>query len=164
MSIVVRRIQPDEVETYRRVRLAALSDSPAAFGSTYAKEQLLTDDEWAGRARLSASGSERATFFALDGETVVGLVGGYRRDVAAPEVELISMWTDPSARRAGVGRSLVNAVIEWAASIGAEKVDLWVARGNAAAERLYMAMGFAETGDYQALPSDPCRDEVRMSL
>jgi hypothetical protein len=29
---------------------------------------------------------------------------------------------------------------------------------------LYQRAGFALTGDYQPLPSDPCRDELRMDL
>ena len=164
VSLTVRRIRPDEGEALRRVRLAALSDSPAAFGSTYSREVLLSDDEWADRARRSASGSERALFFAIGGESIVGLVGGHRPDGTGTDVELISMWTDPSARRSGVGRRLVEAVIEWSRSVGAERVDLWVTKGNDAAECLYRAMGFVETGDYQPLPSDPCRDELRMSL
>lgn len=164
VAVTVRRIRPDEGEALRRVRLAALSDSPEAFGSTYSREMLLTGDEWADRARRSASGSERALFFALDRESIVGLAGGYRPDGTAADVELISMWTDPSARRSGVGRRLVDAVIEWSRSVGAERVDLWVTKGNDPAEALYRAMGFVETGDYQPLPSDPCRDELRMSL
>lgn len=165
VSVTVRRIRPDEGQTLRRIRLAALSDSPAAFGSTLSRETLLSDDDWAERARRSASGSERALFFAVgQEESVVGLAGGYRPDGMAPEVELISMWTDPSARRSGVGRLLVHAVIEWSRSVGAERVDLWVTRGNDPAECLYRAMGFVSTGHHQPLPSDPCRDELRMSL
>jgi hypothetical protein len=43
-------------------------------------------------------------------------------------------------------------------------VDLWVVRGNDPAQRFYRAMGFRETGDYQLLPSDPCKNEFRMRL
>ena len=161
----VRRIRPDEGQTLRSIRLAALSDSPAAFGSTLSREMQLSGDDWAERARRSASGSERALFFAVgEEESILGMAGGYRPEGMAPEVELISMWTDPSARRSGVGRLLVNAVIEWSRSVGAEKVDLWVTRGNGPAECLYRAMGFVPTGHHQPLPSDPCRDELRMSL
>jgi hypothetical protein len=39
-----------------------------------------------------------------------------------------------------------------------------VTRGNAPAHGLYQSMGFRETGGYQPLPSDPCKDEVRMAL
>lgn len=164
VPVVVRRILVDEAERLRCVRLAALSDSPAAFASTYAREEQLTDDDWAERARSGASGPGRATFLALDGDDVVGLVGGYRADETEPGVELVSMWTAPSARRSGVGRLLVGAVVDWARSVGAAQVDLWVVRGNGSAEGFYRAMGFADTGHFQPLPSDPCRDELRMTL
>jgi GNAT superfamily N-acetyltransferase len=162
--IVVRRIRPGEAEALRLVRLAALTESPSAFGSTYAGESSLTIEEWTDRARAGSGGSDRATFFAVAGEDIVGLVGGYRPEPASAVVELVSMWTHPTVRRTGVGRLLVNAVVDWARACGAREVQLWVTRGNTAAEILYRAVGFAETGDYQPLPSDPCQDETRMTL
>ncbi len=69
------------------------------------------------------------------------------------------MWTDPAARSTGVGRALVDEVVAWATG---ESVQLWVTQGNSAAQRLYESCGFVLTGDYQPLPSDPCKDEVRM--
>jgi GNAT superfamily N-acetyltransferase len=159
MTVTVRRVDPDEWPLLKRVRLAALADAPSAFGSTLAAESDRPDDEWRVRAAAGSSGRDRVTFFAFDGDDVVGLVGGYRSDDAAAGIDLVSMWTAPSARRRGVGRALVDAVIDWA---GGEDVSLWVTRGNDPARRLYESMGFVETGEYQPLPSDPCKDEVRM--
>jgi GNAT superfamily N-acetyltransferase len=159
---VVRRIRPDEGRALRDVRLAALADAPSAFGSTYARESLLTAEDWTDRARAGSAGSERATFFAVSDDGVVGLVGGFRLEPNSARVELVSMWTRPVARRAGVGRLLVHAVLDWARTCGVQAVELWVTRGNVGAERLYRAMGFVDAGDYQPLPSDPGREEVRM--
>ncbi len=89
----------------------------------------------------------------------VGIVTGIREQSV---VELMSMWTAPNARRQGLGRRLVDATIEWSESGGAERVELWVMRGNNAAQLLYVSLGFAVTGDHQALPSDPCKHEIRM--
>lgn len=147
----------------KAVRLAALVDSPSVFASTHEREVAFTDAEWAGRAAAGAQGDERATFFAeLDGQ-VVGLVGAYADPSTPGPVELVSMWTAPAARRTGTGRLLVQAVLEWAATTGATTVGLWVIRGNEPAQRLYEAMGFTETGDFQPLPTDPCKNELRMS-
>jgi ribosomal protein S18 acetylase RimI-like enzyme len=73
------------------------------------------------------------------------------------------MWIAPAARRAGVGRALVAALVDWAADSGASAVELWVTRGNDAAQRLYEGTGFRTTDDVKPLPSDPCKEEVRMT-
>ncbi len=148
----------------KATRLAALADSPFAFGSAYADEVTRPDDEWLERTRLAAEGDDRSMFLARMGQRVVGLAGGYR-DVDRPSsVELVSMWTSPDARRTGAGRLLVSAVVGWAGDTHATSVGLWVTRGNEPAQRLYESMGFRVTGEFQALPSDPCADEVRMVL
>lgn len=104
-------------------------------------------------------------FFAeLDTESAapVGLVGAYRERVEQPHVELVSMWVAPAGRRCGTGRLLVQAVLDWAHETGADAVELSVTVGNVAAQRLYERMGFESDGGYQPLPSDPCRNELRM--
>lgn len=98
-----------------------------------------------------------------EADRFVGLVTGVRTGPGTV-VELAGMWTAPGVRGTGVGRSLVDAVTDWAAGAGAGTVELWVTRGNAVAERLYESVGFRRTGDHQPLPSDPCKDEVRMRL
>ena len=164
MGIDIRRIHPDEADTLRRTRLTLLTESPSAFGSTLERERAFTDEMWAERATSSSNGSKRATFLAFDGDDAVGIVGAGRAPGGAePVVELVSMWTAPATRRSGLGRKLVEAVFAWATEIGALSVELWVARGNGDAHRLYESMGFVVTGDHQPVPSDPCKDEVRMS-
>ena len=69
------------------------------------------------------------------------MASGFEHDGA---VELAQMWVAPEARRRGVGRALVDTVVEWA---GAREARLGVADGNAAAERLYEACGFELSGE-----------------
>ena len=159
--ITVRRVRADEVDAFRRVRLAALLDTPSAFGSTHAAESQMSDDEWTARTAAWATSDDRAMFLACDGEDVVGLAGLFREE---PAPQLISMWTAPSVRRRGVARALVDAVLSWARANGETAVELWVTDGNDAARTLYESMGFAVTGDVAPLPSDPCKDENRMRL
>jgi GNAT superfamily N-acetyltransferase len=68
-------------------------------------------------------------------------------------------WID---RGSGVAAELVEAVLGWAADCGARTIALWVTKGNVRAQRFYERMGFTLTGDTQPLPSDPCKDELRM--
>ena len=164
MAVAVCRVRPGDASVLKDVRLAALLDTPSAFGSTYADEATRTDEHWLHRALLASSGRDSTVFLAWMDGRAVGIVGGYRPDPSTDAVELVSMWTHPEARRTGVGVLLVQAVIDWATEIGSSSIGLWVTRGNAPAEGLYASLGFRATGDYQPLPSDPCKDELRMSM
>jgi RimJ/RimL family protein N-acetyltransferase len=158
---VIRRIRADDVTAYREVRLRALHEDPSAFGSTYDEEHVKPESWWVERTAASAAGEERSVFLAFDDISCVGLAGGYRGDQAA-ERELFSMWVAPSHRGTGIANDLVGAVLTWAEGSGALCVGLWVTRGNDRAQRLYERLGFTVTGDVQPLPSDPCKDEIRM--
>lgn len=164
MSVVVRRIRPGDGAALRAIRLQALRDTPSAFGSTFDHEVAFTDADWTDRASRGADGPDRATFLADAGEEVVGVAGGYRKEPGSAVVELVSMWVAPHARRKGVAAALVETVFDWAATTAATRVDLWVTCGNASAIALYTDLGFRETTDVQPLPSDPCKEELRMTL
>jgi GNAT superfamily N-acetyltransferase len=158
---VIRRFRVDDVAVYREVRLRALREDPSAFGSTYESEHAQPESWWVDRVVGFSEGGERTCFLAFDDGECIGLAGGYQ-DGASVERELISMWVAPSHRGTGIARKLVEAVLEWADQIGAHRVGLWVTRGNDRAQRLYETCGFTVTGDVQPLPSDPCKDELRM--
>ena len=122
MSVRVRRVRPDEAGTLRDVRLRALADTPSAFASTHAHEAAFDDAVWQERARASAAGDGFATFLAVDGPACVGLVTGLRGGDGL--VELVGMWTAPEVRRRGVASRLVDALVGWAAEVGAARVEL----------------------------------------
>ncbi|MEN9644940.1 MAG: hypothetical protein RL238_1609 [Actinomycetota bacterium] len=155
----VARIRPEDWSVLRAVRIAALTDTPEAFGSTLERELAFSDDDWRSRAAASADGSARGTWLAWEGDEVVGIVGSF---VDGDTAELVSMWVAPSARGTGVGVQLVDTAVDWARTTGVGSIDLWVVRGNDRAQRRYESAGFVLTADHQPLPSDPCRDELRM--
>ncbi len=160
---VTRRIRSDDWQALRGLRLAALSDEPSAFGSTYGDELAAPDRRWKELAAVRSAGLDGANFFAVDPSGIpCGIVGIF--PVGASAAELTSMWVAPPARGQGVGALLVNAAVEWADSAGCSEVELWVTRGNDRARSLYAGLGFVETNDVKPLPSDPCKDEVRMRL
>lgn len=158
---VVRRITLADLDLYRELRLRALKDAPSAFGSTYDDEALRPISEWTERVVRAAGGSERALFLAFVAAECVGLAGCVEDDLGADR-QLVSMWVAPAHRGTGVAGDLVDAVLGWAAEMEARSIGLWVTKDNSRARRFYERCGFAVTGDVQPLPSDPCKDEIRM--
>ena len=84
---------------------------------------------------------------ASDGEQVVGhLIGDLMppsRMWTRARADLVSMYVDPAARRAGVGSRLVEAFIAWAKDGGAARLTVTAYAENAAALALYRKHGFA---------------------
>lgn len=143
-ELVIRRLGSADWATFRSVRLAALRDAPEAFGSTARDAEQLDEAEW--RRRVEG----RALFLAQVARQHAGLAAGIAGDLSG-EAELISMWVAPAWRGQGVGDRLVEAVLAWAAGERYATVRLWVADGNARAERLYARHGFASTGRKQPM-------------
>jgi GNAT superfamily N-acetyltransferase len=152
--VEVVRLEAGDWAAYREIRLAALAESPRAFGSTLADASGLTEPEW--RRRLE----ERVQFLVRLGTERVGTVGAIVEDGAA---WLVSLWVEPAWRGRGVGDALVQAVVDWARGAGHAHVRLWVTEDNAAAERLYARHGFVRTGASQPVrPDAPGRLEIEM--
>ena len=143
-ELVIQRLAAGDWAAFREIRLAALRDAPEAFGSTAAEAQRLGEEEW--RRRLE----QRAIFVVEVSSQRVGLAAGVGGDQRG-EAELVSMWVAPAWRGQGAGDRLVEAVLAWAADEGFLTVHLWVAQGNARAERLYARHGFAATGRVQPM-------------
>jgi len=146
----------------RDLRLRALAEDAAAFAATHAEEAAFGDGVWQQRAAQGAAGGEVATFVARIGGAPAGLAVGRTLPVAPQVRELVSMWTAPEHRRHGVGAALVDAVAAWAGDAGAQRLVLWVMRGNGGAEAFYERLGFVDADD-AIDPSDPCRGERRMA-
>jgi ribosomal protein S18 acetylase RimI-like enzyme len=145
---VLRRLAPDEWTVARDLRVAAISDSPAAFGSTVERERSLPPEAWHGRL------SGNAWFAAFHEAEPVGLACAVR--VAVPEErELTGVWVSPELRGTGVGDALVVAVRDWARVEGARRLTLEVMEGNAQAIALYRRHGFRATERSEAVSSHP---------
>jgi RimJ/RimL family protein N-acetyltransferase len=152
----------DEVDQLRTVRLAALRESPDAFGPTYEVESQRSRAFWEEWAAAASAGDAGATFFAEAGPDVVGIVGAYRPGVRG-DVEIFGMWIAARVRGAGAGRQLLEACLSWADECSPRgAIGLWVTEGNEAATRLYSSVGFDSTGKRRPLPSNHALDVVQM--
>lgn len=150
------------VSIFKAVRLRALQDAPYAFGSTYAKESQFPDSEWFARAERM-NGERGAGFLAMHDDVPCGIVGSFLDEDDPTRAHLISMWTAPTHRQHGIGRRLVEAVVEWASSRNAKKLLLMVTNNNESAIRFYERLGFARTGRTEPYPNNPAVVEYEMS-
>jgi ribosomal protein S18 acetylase RimI-like enzyme len=160
--ISLTNIVPDNAMVFKAVRLRALQESPSAFGSTYAREVQLTDEEWIIRTH-KWSGDRGIGFLAMDDGSACGMVCSFLDDHDPASADLISMWTAATHRQQGVGRLLVNAVEDWARSRGVSTVLLMVTSNNAPAIAFYERLGFSKTGETKPYPNDPDLFEYQMS-
>jgi ribosomal protein S18 acetylase RimI-like enzyme len=155
----VRQLRRDETDLLRDIRLRALQDTPWAYGSTYARELAYTPERWA----WFAAQEDSVMYVAIDGDTGVGMAGGFVPEPGT--VMLWGMWVAADARRHGLGRALVKAVVGWAASSCADRVRLQVTDDErmAPAAALYRALGFTPTGEREPLASDPALVTIILS-
>jgi GNAT superfamily N-acetyltransferase len=158
--MTVRLARPNEARPLRDIRLRALHDDPDAFGSSLARELALPADRWNDWVAMGAAGHDQVLYVADGPEGWRGLAAGFARE--GDTVELASMWVAPEARGKGLGRELAGAVIAWARQRGARTVALHVLEGNAAAEHVYAALGFAPTGERE--PLDRARGGTKVMM
>jgi GNAT superfamily N-acetyltransferase len=144
MSPIVRRLGAGEAALLRDLRLRALRDAPLAFGSTLAREEAYTPEDWA----RWGTGEGRVVFIA---EPAAGLASGVIDDDDPTLAHLYAMWVAPEARGSGAGRALVEAVVAWAAERGAQRLTTSVTEGNVVGAALYAAAGFADSGRREPL-------------
>lgn len=150
MAVALRRLLPADAALYREARLEALRIASEAFGSTFACENA-EHPEWFATRLANA-----AVFGAFDGPDLLGIAGFFAMQGPkdAHKGVLWGMYVRPCARGCGVGRRLVEAVIDHARR-HVEVLQLTVVAGNEPARRLYASLGFVEYGiEKNALKAD----------
>ncbi|MGH3353718.1 MAG: GNAT family N-acetyltransferase [Nocardioides sp.] len=155
--MTVRMLEPTEWATALDLRVAAMTESPEAFGSSVPRERGLSLETW--EARLT----DNAWFAAFDADVAVGLACGIHTD-SATERELTGLWVAPSHRGTGLGDALVITVRDWAALEGAQRLTLEVVGTNRSAVGLYERHGFAVV-EQTEIPRTGLREtDIVMSL
>ena len=103
-----------------------------------------------------------ATFLVADSaDTVVGYVVAID---AADEGEILNLAVAAAGRRHGVGRALVEAVVDALTSRGARHIYLEVRESNAPARALYASHGFREVARRKQYYRRPVEDAIVLRL
>lgn len=150
----IRRLEAHEWREYRAIRLRALADSPDAFDSTLAIEEIRADSVWSERLAIAANASDQLPLVAQQSNEIVGLIWG-RVNAETPHIaQVYQMWVAPKCRGIGCGTQLLKALISWAENTAAEYVALSVTIADSAAFRLYTRVGFEPFGAPESLRAD----------
>ncbi|HSZ16857.1 MAG TPA: GNAT family N-acetyltransferase [Terracidiphilus sp.] len=161
--ITLETIRPANALVFKAVRLRALEGDPTAFGSTFAKEERLADEEWFRRSvRWSSEGA--IGYIAFDRDASCGLVVCCADPNDPGRADIFSMWVDPAYRRTGVGTALIDGVKDWAAGRSIRELRLMVTSVNDRAIRFYERLGFRMSGVTGPYPNSPAIFEHEMIL
>jgi ribosomal protein S18 acetylase RimI-like enzyme len=91
------------------------------------------------------------------GYVLAGLEGTSWRDLRGPCGFIHDVYVHESARRQGIGQSLLRAAIDWAHSKGRDQVVLWSKSGNEGAQHLFARLGFRVTMIEMTLDGEPSK-------
>jgi ribosomal protein S18 acetylase RimI-like enzyme len=159
----LEKVTVEGIAVFKAIRLRALQESPSAFGSTYQREAQFSDEEWVKRA-TRWNGERGIGYLAMEEGEACGIAGALLEDVDPTRAQLVSMWTAPEHRQRGVGRLLVEGVVDWATTRAVRTLTLMVTSKNQAATLFYQRLGFTMTGRTEPYPNDAALMEYEMSL
>lgn len=140
-QIEICRLAPSEGAAFREIRLEALRLNPEALRSTFEAEKVRPLEHFSERV------ASCPVFAAFRDAEIVGTAGFLLRGGAkqAHKGYLWGMYVRQGARSTGVGRKLLEAVVDHARH-HVEVLQLSVVSENEGARRLYASLGFVEYG------------------
>jgi RimJ/RimL family protein N-acetyltransferase len=141
MSEEIRQLDAGDVAAFRALRLAALARHPEAFAASFDEEEALPVGATAERLAHSA------VFGVRVGDRLMAVAGFARPEPLKKRHKgvLWGVYVDEAVRRRGLGRVVVERVIDHARAQVAQ-LHAAVVTGNEPARRLYRALGFRPYG------------------
>jgi RimJ/RimL family protein N-acetyltransferase len=162
-ALLIRQLGPADRDAYFQLRLRGLKAHPESFGQGY--EEALAKGASQHDAMLQGARAAKGDFLlgayavnpavnaavnaAPANAPLIGVVGLLRsqRDKEQHKAAVIGMYVAPEAAGRGVGRALLNALLERAAQVeGLRQIQLIVNSQNEAARKLYESLGFRRYG------------------
>lgn len=142
-TMKIRSINREEYDLVRELRIAALHDAPGSFAESADEVSARPISYWIGQTE-SLVDPHIMFFIEVDGKprgSVYGLVDTNHE--ASGRVG--GLWVDSAYRGRGLGRALLDAVIQWARSKNFSTIRLWVPMEVSEAKALYLKAGFEFT-------------------
>jgi ribosomal protein S18 acetylase RimI-like enzyme len=151
----------DRWEEYKDLRLEALEMVPQAFLDDPEQAQKESLNEWQRKMK-------NMYFAEVDGKWV-GMIGAYQEEKTKTKhiLNVVSFYVSPKYRGQGIGKALLEQVIQHAKETpGVKKLLLGVVTTQKPAYALYRSLGFIEGGQlkYGVKVGDTYFDEYLMEL
>jgi ribosomal-protein-alanine N-acetyltransferase len=128
-----------------------------------ALERVAFTDPWSRRSFEELLAQPQVRGVAVDGDD--GCLAGYALyTVVAGEGEILNLAVDPAVRRRGLGRRLLDAILDQMRAAGTTHVFLEVRQSNRAAIQLYAASGFRSVSLRRGYYRSPTEHAVTMTL
>ncbi|MFF2144559.1 GNAT family N-acetyltransferase [Kitasatospora sp. NPDC058190] len=166
MEYRIERIGREDWQRLRTVRLAQLLDTPMAFGEPYEYAEHQGEGNWRARTNWLNEPGKIGLVAVDDSDEWVATMLSIPSKERAGAVDLIGVWVDPAhrGRERGVADALLDAVIDWARTGGAERMLLGVHEENHRAAAFYLRRGFTYTGGETPYVLDPEARILEMAL
>lgn len=148
-ALVVDRMRWWDLEEVHALERRLFADSPWTPGQLWSELARVPESRWYVVARR--------------GPRIVGYAGVF---VVVPEADVQTVAVAPEEQGRGTGRALLGALIDVAGDRGSGILHLEVRADNAAALRLYRAMGFVADGrrrDYYGRGHDALLMSLRLA-
>ena len=148
-ELTIRRMAAPDLRAYKALRDTMLEAHPEAFTSDASTERHRRADDYVPRLGLERPEGGHLMLGAWRDDALVGAVGLERDErIKVRHIgHVVSMMVRDSVRGQGIGRSLLDALIDEAREpAGLEMLTLTVTEVNAGALRLYERSGFSRFG------------------
>jgi ribosomal protein S18 acetylase RimI-like enzyme len=145
----IRKLKSSDAEDYVRLRLEALRENPEAFATTYDETVSIGHEALVQKTAKQLSSQEAFTIGAFVEDRLVGAVTLMREPKTKQRHKgsVFAMYVTPSERGKGIGKRLLQELIERAKRLnGLEQLQLTVVANNEAAVQLYSSLGFEVYG------------------
>ncbi|MCP3773328.1 GNAT family N-acetyltransferase [Paenibacillus sp. MZ04-78.2] len=141
--MILRKLEPQDVEAFWSLRLKSLKEHPESFGSNYEDASLTGMDEV--RRRFPNTADQFLLGAFGENNELMGMIGFQRESSRnlAHKGMLWGVYVDSAHQGKGIAKALLRHVLEEARSLdGLEQVNLSVVTVNEPAVRLYRSAGF----------------------
>ena len=147
MEIKIRKLLPNESNSYRELRLQCLKNYPEYFTTNYQDEK--TKEKLFFQPFIEQSDTDNFVIGAFDNNLLIGISGFMRhqRNKVNHSGKIIQVYVNPQYQGKHIGFNITNHTLNEAFKVnGIEQIEIGVIVCNEKADKIYKKLGFEEFG------------------